>query len=333
MILKKIAFFVFLSCFLFLFVACQTDQEKYPDVSHIEAKVSIVRLDKILAKAQQKAEIEKMIAENGVFKRDFQSQTGMPDSVLVEQFWTFSQNPKVDTLYQRIEEYYGDLAFLEKELAQSFRLVKYYYPDYQIPKVYTILTGNQMDLHVGDSLIVIGLDYFLGARSPYRNEEMPAYMLRRFSKEAIVPSIMLFLSNKYNETDPEDRSMLAQMIYHGKANLFVRKTSPLAADSTILGYKNQELIDLEANNLAIWAHFVEKNLFYETSRQVQQRYISERPFTGEISQECPGRVGRWLGWQIVRTYFDRKEKMTLPELMKNNNARQIFEQSKYKPKE
>ncbi|MNL23930.1 hypothetical protein D3C87_1453440 [compost metagenome] len=50
----------------------------------------------------------------------------------------------------------------------------------------------------------------------------------------------------------------------------------------------------------------------------------------EIDNDSPGRVGAWIGWQMVRSYM-KNNNVTLPELLKTDN-KEIFEKSKYKPK-
>ncbi|NJN42061.1 MAG: hypothetical protein HC811_07420 [Flammeovirgaceae bacterium] len=59
--------------------------------------------------------------------------------------------------------------------------MKYYYPDFKPPVIKTMLTGLETDLYVSDSLIVIGLDYYLGKGAKYR-PNMYEYMLRRYEK-------------------------------------------------------------------------------------------------------------------------------------------------------
>jgi uncharacterized protein YjaZ len=181
-------------------------------------------------------------------------------------------------------------------------------------------------------LVVIGLDYFLGSRSPYRPQKVPNYMLRRYQKEYIPTSIAWFFSAKYNRTIPEEKSLMAEMIYHGKSYYFAEKMTPFAADSILLGYTAEQVESVADNEEAIWAHFVENNLFYEKSDLARRNYIDERPFTNEINSKCPGRIGRWLGWRIVSEYMRKNPDITLAELMNNTNAQEIFEKSKYKPK-
>ena len=43
-----------------------------------------------------------------------------------------------------------------------------------------------------------------------------------------------------------------------------------------------------------------------------------------------GRIGEWLGWEIVRKYAEVQQ-LGLVELMETSDARQVFMQSNYKP--
>jgi hypothetical protein len=52
-----------------------------------------------------------------------------------------------------------------------------------------------------------------------------------------------------------------------------------------------------------------------------------------VADQAPGRIGTWVGWQIVNAYAKRKTDVTLQELMLNKNARQIFDESRYRPVE
>ena len=65
-----------------------------------------------------------------------------------------------------------------------------------------------------------------------------------------------------------------------------------------------------------------------------QKYIAEAPFTpgiGEKSDSAP-KLGIWTGWQIVKKYMDKNPELTLQQLMHENDAQKILNESKYKPR-
>jgi hypothetical protein len=243
----------------------------------------------------------------------------------------FISNPASSVLQQEIGSVFGELEQLSAELEQAFQYLLYYYPDTTIPRVYTAVTGFAgSDLFVSDSVIIIGLDYYLGEGATFRPLEFPQYILKRYRQEYIVPSIFLLWSSGLNKTDIEDKSMLAEMVYYGKAYYFTSQILPYASDSLVIGYSGEEISDVKQNQDVIWAHFVEKQLLYETSHFTKKKYMDERPKTLEIGEKCPGRIGEWLGWQIVKKYA-REQQVSLRNLMELSDARQLFMQSNYKP--
>jgi uncharacterized protein YjaZ len=64
---------------------------------------------------------------------------------------------------------------------------------------------------------------------------------------------------------------------------------------------------------------------------IKQKYLSERPKTVEVGEECPGRIAQWVGWEIVKKYMATHPDVSLSDLMKNTDAEKIFRESKYKP--
>jgi uncharacterized protein YjaZ len=74
-------------------------------------------------------------------------------------------------------------------------------------------------------------------------------------------------------------------------------------------------------------------MLYDTDQKLVPRFINPAPFSKfylEIDNDTPGRVGAWLGWQIVRSYMENN-KTSLQDMLKMD-AKTIFENSKYKPK-
>jgi hypothetical protein len=100
----------------------------------------------------------------------------------------------------------------------------------------------------------------------------------------------------------------------------------------LIGYTNKELAGVAFNEAKVWAHFLEKKLLYNTATFTIQKYVGERPNIPEIDKTCPGRVGAWVGWQIVRKYMSTHPNVTLAQLMADKNAQHILNDSRYRPK-
>jgi hypothetical protein len=288
-------------------------------------KVEVVRLETALFEAKSATELSETINKNTALQHYFGD-----DSAVVSQLFQNINNADLQQFNKDLHTQFGDLTDIKTQLLEAFTNIKNEYPDFKAPKIATAVSGFLgNDLYLSDSLIVIGLDYFGGPSAKYR-PQLYDYQLRRYQREYIVPSIVFFLSEKYNKNDATDKTLLADMIWYGKGFEFVKHALPQAADSLVIGYSDQQLTDVYESQTDIWAYFIERRALYQTTDNDKQRFMSERPATVEISQACPGGIGRWLGWRIVNNYLKKKPDTSLKALMENTNAQQIFEQSKYR---
>ena len=342
-ILKSICFSL-LAC---LVLSC-SDENAPPDVSGVKFDFKIRRLDKELRDCQTPADVKALLDKDLKFSEFFFRRSQYPhDSILVNSILDFIKYEYTDTLFMDVERIYSDqvMSDLENKFYKSFQYLKHYYPDYQVPELYFAVSGFGhygwgSDLKVSQDYLVVGLDYFSGKEATYRPpaDQVPDYMLRRYNKEHMVPIMMTAISYQFNEYAPPkgsqaqlDNSLLADMIFYGKAYYFVNQVVPFADDSLVIGYTEQDLLNVHHSQVEIYTHFIERKLFFETTDRVKNKYVGEAPRVVDISNECPGRIGRWLGWQIVKHYMYENEDITLQLLMKEWNARKIFESSKYRP--
>ena len=324
-------FIVILSAILF--IACKDDNcIEAPDVSSIEISVNIERLDKKLYKIPTKNDLIELLKQNKMFAEAFLNLSQYPASHIIEdRLFNLLKSGDIDSLFIEVEKTFGDLEDIRLEFESAFRYLKYHYPDTKVPKIQTVVTGIANDLYISDSLIIIGLDYYLGPQGKYQPYDIPAYILKRYQKEYLVPQIMLMYSSYYNTTNYKDQTALADMIYYGKAYHLAKSLMPCTPDSIFTGYTTFETTDIKEHEPVIWASILENEVLYEKVPFIKDKFLSERPKTLEVGENCPGRIGRWVGWQMIKKYVEENPEVTLPELMKMDNAQQIFSESKYKP--
>lgn len=296
-------------------------------------KVKVIRLEQKIFNQPTRNSIQALWDTHPYFSEKFLKRSQYPnDSILTNAFYRLATHKSLDSIKKICDNVYGDFSDISNDLNQAFDHVKKYIdPSFTPPVIYTILTGMGNDLYVDDSIAVVGLEFFLAENCRYV-PDFPGYIVKRYRKEFIAPMIITLLAQKYNRSEPADNSLLAEMVYYGKSYYFLKQTMPWLPDTLIAGYDADVYADIQKNLSVIWAHFVEKNLFYETKYEITNRYVGERPAVVEIGKKCPGRIGRWLGWQIVNAYMERNPNVTLKELMAEKDARKIFNLSKYKPK-
>jgi hypothetical protein len=317
--------------------SCKNDNEQkcavVPDTQGISMNLTIQSLEDSLPSVTTKSQLVAFLTRHTDLRDHFFARNSYPnDSVFINDLYHRFTHPSMDTLLMETHKVFGDGSRLKKEFQQAFLNLKFYYPDFTPPKIETIISGMEKDLFVSDTLIVVGLDYFLGKDAKYR-PQVYEYMLRRYEPASIVPSVILLygIDPFINKTQLGDKSVLADMIGYGKAYYFGKRLLPCVPDSILIGYSSEEMEGAKANEDLIYKRLIDNEVIYSTSHQIKQRYLEERPKTLEVGEKCPGRIGTWIGWQIVNAYAERNPNMTLPQIMNLTQADKLFRDSKYRP--
>jgi len=245
-----------------------------------------------------------------------------------ENFATL-QNPYVDTLYQETNNLL-DAGRLRFDLDRAFNRLEDTYPDFTVPKVQLVYSGFGKDIFISDSLLIIGADYYLGENASLR-PNVYDYLKIRLTPDHLVPQVMQFMSLKFNKTNDGKRSLLDEMIYYGKALEFAQELLPCVDESLIMGYTPKEMADSHVSEAVIWNYFLDNELVYSEKPIELTRYIDERPSVPEIDKICPGRIGQWVGWQIIKAYREQTG-VSFEELMEETDAQKILRLSKYRPR-
>jgi hypothetical protein len=303
-----------------------------PDVSDLSVTISLERFEDSLLNITSKPQLVELLTREPVIRDQIFGRAQFPnDSAFINEIFNRLSNPYLDTLALETKTVFGNGSALIAEFKEAFTNLKYYYPDFTPPKIQTVISGLMgTDLFVSDTLIVISLDYFLGPGAKYR-PRVYDYILRQYKKNNIVPSCMMIygISDRYNKTNLDDKTVLADMIAYGKSFYFAKHMLPCVPDSVFIWYTPKEIEGSRRSQDLIWARLVQDNVLYSTSHLMKQKYLGERPKTIDVGPECPGRIAQWVGWQIVNSYMDVHDDVTLPELMARGNARKVLEESNY----
>ncbi|MDP5121357.1 MAG: gliding motility protein, partial [Spirosomaceae bacterium] len=248
--------------------------------------IEIVRLDQHLFEIKSTDELQTFLTDNPAYTRSFY-RAFAEDTAFVNHLFYIYNHPDSKKFYEEMAASYGDLSNLENELGEAFANIKTQFPDFKAPKVVATFTGLENDLYVSDSVIYIALEAFAGKTATYRPQQ-PDYILERYQKEYIVPTIIRFISDKYNISDESDNSLLNDMLYFGKAFEFTASILPDIDKNLIIAYPDSSMRKVEAAQGIIWAYFLDNQLLYEQNTRVKERYIGERPGVPEIGPACPG---------------------------------------------
>lgn len=313
--------------------SCIEDDCRKSDIPNTAVKINVDRLEEQLFQADDTTDILKIFKDNTVFANGFLDADQYPsEDRIAGQYLQLLKDPYIDSLYQETIKEYGDFDEITDQLSIAFGKIKSLYPEFEVPKIQTTVTGLYKDLYFNDTTIIIGIDHFLGQNAKYKPLDVPDYIYRRYDKDHMAAMIVSVLAGGFNKSDFLDNTMLAEMIDFGKIYYFTAQVLPCTPEHLIIGYTVEEWLDSKKHDGIIWANFIENELLYETNHTLKNKFIGERPRVYEIGDRCPGRIGRWVGWQIVEAYMKSNPQVTLTQLMQETDARKIFQGSKYKPR-
>lgn len=309
-------------CFA-LFFSCKKESKLEADIAQIEVDFIIERFDKALGEAQPE-DLPK-IKEAYPFM--------FPDRY-DDTFWIERLN---DTLQQDLiresNKVLRDLKNEKDEFFMLFQHLKFYFPEFRVPRVIT--TTSSVDYRnkviATDTIVLISIDTYLGKDHEFY-QGIQHYLRQNFEREQMVVDMANAYAEKYS-FQISRKTLLDEMVYYGKLLYFKDVMVPFKSDAQKIGYSEEQLDWAKSNEFFIWNHFIDKELLYSTDSKLPSRFINPAPFSKFylelIDRESPGRIGQFIGWQIVRSYMANND-ISLKDLL-TKEPLEIFNNSKYKP--
>ncbi len=318
--------------------SCHANKEG--DMTALPAiKWDMQRLDRAFAEATSPGAVDSILKNHPEIGIGYFSCPPEKTPFLARDLYQLFQNPALRKFYEQSQDssYFGGDR-LEKELKVAFQRVQKEFPGMKTPKIRTVFSGfggmgsefTAQHLQVSDSLIVIGLDFFMGKKGLYLPPNVYDYQLRRLEPRALVGQIMLQYSAFLNKQNEEDHTLLSDMIWYGKGYAFTKTIVPELVDSLLFGYTTQELLETNAFQKQVWEHFIDKKLLFNKEELIKNKYLGERPKTPEIGPACPGSIGRWVGYTIVQHYWAANPKLSISKIMADQDFNRMFLKSAYR---
>ncbi|TXE06860.1 gliding motility lipoprotein GldB [Gelidibacter salicanalis] len=318
--MKNAAFLIVLLLFL---SACKDDNQLENEISKIDVNVTIERFDLVYADAEPK-DLPKLKQEY-----PFLFSERIPDSIWVERM----QDTLQHELSGEVKSTFSNFGKEEDAIVSLFQHLKYYDRSFKVPRVITVTSDvdYRNKTIVTDTIVLISLDTYLGSEHHFY-EGIQKFLTQNMKRSQIVSDLAANYAEQYILQD-KPTTLLDDMVYFGKQLYFKDKMIPFASDADKIGYTEAQLAWAGENESEIWRYFIERELLFSTDNTLASRFIADAPFSKfylELDSESPGRLGRYIGWQIVRAYMNTNDVPFMEMLQKN--ADEIFNNSKFKPR-
>lgn len=330
--------YICIACLMTL-CACHNGRTYFPkDIA--PQQVELVRFDKAILNVHEatvKEDIQVLYDQYPIFMPLWTEEIlGIPttDTAYLAQQLPLFLN---DTVYgfkqtnDKEMEVFADVTDIETSIGKAFARIQYLYPETEIPALYLFISGFQTPIYFDEDLIGIGADMYLGSNYEYYNRVVYEYQKTTMRKECIpvdVVSAFLFRTLPYTSTKSR---LLDQMLYRGKIMYLTAQIFDKLPGYEIMGWTKEQWNWCIKHERAIWHLVMDKRDLFKTESIVLTSYLNDGPFTAEVSQDAPGRLGIWLGWRIIESYIEHNESVTLQDLMAEGDAQKILEESYYRP--
>ena len=316
--IKYLGVFLLLS----LIVSCKNEETKI-DVSHINVEIDLARFDQ---------DFQKVDANTfGDVKNKYPYL--FPGNE-IDSVWIARKNDSLaQVLFKEIQIIFGDFEVEKLAITDVFKRVIYHYPTFKPPKVITLVSNLSMEDQIiyADTLLLVSLDTYLGKNSPFY-ANYPTYLKTNFDKNQLPIQIARALAKETQPKTP-NRVFIDRIVAAGKLYYAMHEFLPDESEATLLNYTDAQLKWAQENEEEIWKYFIEKEYLFSTDKELKLRFLDSAPFSKFYlvsDNKSPGRIGEWLGYQIVKAYMQNYI-VSLPELIATS-PEEIFKKSNYKPK-
>ncbi|GAA3647751.1 gliding motility lipoprotein GldB [Flavivirga jejuensis] len=305
-------------------ISCKEGDELEKKIANINIDINIERFDLLFANTTPEKLPELKKAYPFMFSEKYK-----------DSFWIAKIADTLQVaLFDAVDNEFQDFNKTELEVESLFNHLKYYFPEINPPRIIT--TTSNVDYRnrviITDTIAIVALDTYLGSEHEFYGN-IPKYISENLKKEQVTVDLAEAYAKRYIYQSHK-KTLLDEMIYFGKQLYFKDVVIPFKTEAERIGYSQEQLDWAIANESYIWRYFVERELLFSTDSKLLGRFINPAPFSKfyleEIDADSPGRLGQYIGWQIVRAYM-AQNKLALKDML-ITSAEDIFNNSKFKPR-
>lgn len=331
--IHKVILFIILSLLL---SACHTDWQKWMHTQE-EKSMTIRRYDRLLdefVSLNSYSALQRMNTdypqETRLLIENVLSLGSVEDPNIDRKIREYFLDSTLQVILQDVHQNYPNLTYEEKRLGTLFSKLEQEDPNFKTPAIYTQISALNQSIIVGDSVLGISLDKYLGADYPLYASYYYPCQRRSMKRERIVSDAASFyMFSEYWKPD-DTKTLLDRMVFVGKIHWVIAHLLGDVSLSEEIDFQgNREKWCLKNQHKA-WQYIVDHG-FLKTRDFMQTRaFMSPATHTKGLGKESSDQLGYWFGIHIVDAYMKKHPKTTIAQLLQMN-SQDIYKNSSYRP--
>lgn len=336
----------YVTTLLFFFISlsslysCTNNSKQRDNIALVQNQSDLIRIKRFdvdlykYLESSSSLQQDSLLLSYGKFLEAFGAVTinnsNINDASYFSEIKGYFSNPMLLQIYKDALDTFGIVKTYEQELANANVLIQKYWVGKQLPQLGMHVSGFKANTIVLTDFISISVDKYLGSDysgykdffEEYQRQQMKPTMITRDYLKAWILSEMPKSNKRQN--------LLSEIINEGKILYSLHLLLPDWSEHDLIGYTSQQLEWSKKNEKEIWKTTIDQNYLFSTDYMTILKYLDDAPYTATISTESPGRLGAWIGWQIVKAYASNTG-ADLNSILNEADIQNILKQSRYNP--
>ena len=235
-------------------------------------------------------------------------------------------------LMMDVRERFKDVSSLEKEFTKVFKRLKKELPDLVVPKIYTQISALNQSVVVGDSLLGISLDKYLGEDYPIYRRYYYGFQRKSMNPDRIIPDCLTFyLISQYPFSwEWEHRSLFDVMMYRGKIAWVVERAMKANGSGRVaLGYSVEDIKWCKKRGPEVWNTMMKRHYMESMDPMMIRGFTMMDPSRFLEHKDIPSGIATWMGMQIVHLYMQQHKKVTIAQLLQTTDYKRMLNDTKF----
>lgn len=309
----------YFSYILLLFIvsatSCRSGNDGNTDV--MSSSVPFVRLDKTVSGFSQLTPAEQIAVVDSLAipLNDYIYLMGSSTGNIPASIDSLSHTAAFAMFAPEVERAFPSTVAVERSLGVINTNLSKYFPSLPAYSYYGIISPYRQQIMLVDSVVYVALNHYLGAgHAAYSS--MPEYMRTTKQPDYIPLDVAeAILSVEYPYTESNSPEAIQYYLYEGALLKGISDLTGIDNPATLMGWIPEQMQQVRNQEQGIWHKMASDNLIYTTDMSAARRLCEPSPASRQIAPDMPGRIGRYIGYNIVNSYLANNPDATIADLL------------------